>query len=275
MRTILSLTTTHSRIHLLKYTLASLLDQTRSADSILVNLSREPYLLDQGIGESPAWLTAMGEQGVEIQWVRNTGPYRKLLPALDPAGKDDLVITCDDDVIYGPDWLRLLLKAAESHPDAIVCGRARRPVRNVFGMLQSYLNWPMVADNVKGHDLVPIGIAGVVYRSYLLADTVIRSEDFLELAPRQDDLWFNLAARAKGTPVVVAEGVNDQVFPVQTRHNLSQANARGGELAGWNRVLRALVERLGLRIRAYAGVPVCDNDRVFRRLLEYLERPTD
>lgn len=123
MTVIVSLTTTRSRMHLLKYTLASLLDQEYKADRILVNISREAYLLDEGIPEQPSWLEAMAGRGVEVHWVANTGPYRKLLPALEQAREEDLVITCDDDVIYGPGWLGSLLEAAQGHPDSVVCGR--------------------------------------------------------------------------------------------------------------------------------------------------------
>lgn len=111
-----------------------------------------------------------------------------------------------------------------------------------------------------------------MYRASLLSAQVIRSRDYLSLAPRQDDLWFNLAARAMKTPVLVAAAANDQVFPVQTRVNLSRDNARGGDMAGWNHFFRALLMRAGLRVRAYLGLPACDNDRVFRNLQDYLAR---
>jgi len=41
----------------------------------------------------------------------NTGPYRKLIPALREAEPDDLIVTADDDIFSGRDWLQGLIKA--------------------------------------------------------------------------------------------------------------------------------------------------------------------
>jgi hypothetical protein len=67
MSLIVTLTSTSRRLPVLRHTLLSLFDQQCSADRIVLCISKEPYLIDEGIKKLPGWLTSMVEQGqVEI-----------------------------------------------------------------------------------------------------------------------------------------------------------------------------------------------------------------
>ena len=47
---------------------------------------------------------------VSVHFVHNnTGPYRKIFPALINSVDDDILIYADDDVIYGANWLSELI----------------------------------------------------------------------------------------------------------------------------------------------------------------------
>lgn len=141
MSLIISLTTTSVRLSVLRYTLTSLLNQSCKADQIIVNLSKDKYLIDEGVQRLPDWLKQLQEvKAIKISWVENTGSYRKLLPVYESSNDDDVIITCDDDVIYGPEWLASLLCTAEEFPDYIVCGRARVPQKTFGNRYQSYIN---------------------------------------------------------------------------------------------------------------------------------------
>jgi len=269
MSLIVSLTSTSSRLDVLRHTLISLLDQRVKPDRIVLCISESPYLIDKGLKELPAWLSSMVDRcEMEIKWVENTGPYRKLMPVYKLAADDDWIVTCDDDVIYGPDWLFSLVQSGKDHPLAIVCGRARSPVKNPWGRRQSYLNWRLVPLGSSGSDLLPIGIAGVLYRKPLLDHGVMISDDYKELAPKQDDLWFHLARQVAGAEVVVSLEAGKYVYPIEAPGALSKTNATL-ELAGWDRPLSALFDRLALKLKAYFGVPVCDNDTVIKKLDHY------
>lgn len=264
-----TLTTTSGRLPVLRHTLLSLLDQNYQADQILLYISKEPYLIDEGVKELPPWLTEMVDLGnVKINWVENTGPYRKLVPAFMSSSDEDWLVTCDDDVIYGPGWLGALVQTAEEYPSAIICGRARRPALNKFGKKQSYLNWPLVPLGARGTELLPIGIAGVLYRKPLLDKATMHSEDFKKLAPKQDDLWFHVARKVTGKEVVVSLEAGKYIYPIEAPGALSATNA-GTNLSGWDKVFTALFERLVLRLKAYAGMPICDNDIVIAQLEQY------
>jgi glycosyltransferase involved in cell wall biosynthesis len=209
---------------------------------------------------------------VEVKWVENTGPYRKLIPVFRAASDEDWLVTCDDDVIYGPGWLSALVQAAELYPFAVICGRARRPVKNPFGRNQSYLHWPLVPLGSSGKDLLPIGISGVLYRKHLLDKATMLSDEFKKIAPKQDDLWFHVARRIVGTEVVVSPEAGKQVYPIEAPGALSVMNATT-KLSGWDKLFTALFERLALKLKAYSGMSVCDNDVTIAKL-ERLKKTT-
>jgi glycosyltransferase involved in cell wall biosynthesis len=256
----------------LRHTLLSLLDQSHKPDRIVVCLSKEPYLIDEGIKELPSWFEAMlGQHEVEVLWVENTGPYRKLMPIYRQATDEDWLVTCDDDVIYGPQWLASLVQTGREQPAAIVCGRARRPVKTPWKARQSYVNWPIAPAGSTGKDLLPIGIAGVLYRKPLLNKSVMFNDDFKELAPKQDDLWFNLAREVAGTNVVVSVDAGSYVYPIEAPGALSDTNVMT-KSAGWDNFIKAIYGRVSIRFKGYLGMSVCGNDLIIKRLEDYRKK---
>ena len=265
METIISLTSTVTRLNVARYTLLSLLHQTRPPDRIILNLSREAYLLDDGVDELPIWLEDLqASHPLEVRWTKNTGPYRKLHPAIADCSDDDIIITCDDDAIYGEKWLEHLLRAATRQPDAIICGRACTPVRNIVGRLQSYVHWPLVTINSAGLNLIPIGVAGVVYRKRLLDCDFLFWEEFLRSAPGQDDFWFKKASERRGTPVHVVPVADEHVHPIRVGAALSDTNASAQLKRDWASLFPAIAERATFRLKAYVGFSVCVNDVAWR-----------
>ena len=270
-RVIVSLTTTAARAPIAQYTVLSLLHQEPPADVVRLNLSREPYLQDDGLREAPAWLCQPPFDRVDVHWVPNTGPYRKLLPTIVDATHDDLVVTTDDDVIYQPAWLRSLIETAERHPDKVVCGRAVRMTTNALGRTTSYLHFRKVGgDDVVGHDLLPTGISGVVYRRRLLDLDFLLSERFRELAPTQDDIWFRFASLRQGVPVVIDQRARKLTNNIATRASLYDVNVHGAPSA---RRRSGPATRIGRHIiqlaLGYLGAPVVPNDFALRRVRAY------
>ena len=196
---IVSCTTTHERLGMFRYAMQSVLLQSISPSLFFLNISRDPYLGDSGIEEVPDWL----DDDIHVNWVENTGSYRKLLPVIDFAGEDDLIVTMDDDILYGSTWLAELVAAAKSEPDSIVCSRARLMRKNFLGRWQNYKNWLRMQSNFCGLNLVPIGCGGIVYRKKNLDLDFLFDKKYLELAPKADDLWFKFASMRKGIPISV------------------------------------------------------------------------
>lgn len=198
-KVIISCTTTRQRLPMLLYTLTSLQQQSRQPDRIVVNISKEPFLSDTGIESIPAWLE---NAAVEVNWVPNTGPYRKLLPVLSECTDADKVVTVDDDVLYHSEWLAMLLQMDKEHPDHLVCTRARKMKRGPLGW-KRYSHWRVLKQRTQGMDLMPTGSGGILYKKSLLDMAFIYDAKAQDIAPTTDDLWFRMAGIRKGTPVLV------------------------------------------------------------------------
>ena len=103
---IVSLTSIKSRIVYLERVVRSILSQSRAPDRVVLHLSEEPYLQDGGVPQEtlPTGLLTLEQAGLlEIRYVANIGPYRKLLPILRAEWEANCVIvTADDDTIYPP-----------------------------------------------------------------------------------------------------------------------------------------------------------------------------
>ncbi len=86
---VVSLTTIRSRLERLDAILESLLQQRRPPDAIVLSVSHEPYLLDEGVQASDLEprVPAIGrDERIHVRFVQNMGSYRKILAALDDRG---------------------------------------------------------------------------------------------------------------------------------------------------------------------------------------------
>lgn len=109
-----SLTAIFQKQDLLVHTLKSLLCQTRPVDKIFLFLSEDPYLIDAGFPNrtvtNGSLSRVLADDRIEVRWVENTGPYRKLLPLLKELwDTDHLIITADDDIVYDPTIVQMLI----------------------------------------------------------------------------------------------------------------------------------------------------------------------
>ena len=99
----ISLTTISARIGTVNDTIESLLKQDYPVTEITLYISKNPFLLDKGIKQIPNKLKSLLSQHKQfnIEYVENTGSYRKLLNCLKKHWNEDcLIITVDDDKIY-------------------------------------------------------------------------------------------------------------------------------------------------------------------------------
>ena len=98
----ISLTSIKGNQASLYQTLDSISNQSIKPDKCFLYLSEESYLLDQGFQNrqvSPELHSLLSNNSIfELKWVKNTGPYRKLLPLLkDKKDEDCVIIAIDDD----------------------------------------------------------------------------------------------------------------------------------------------------------------------------------
>jgi hypothetical protein len=200
-----SLTTIKARIGSVHLTLAAILGQSLPPARVILHVSAEPHLLDDGIGDLPADLLALqhSDPRLEVRYVPNTGPYRKILPWLTAnRGSGRLVATADDDTIYPADWLARLV-AARAAVGGVAAWTAH-PIALKRGRVASYGKWFRPVDGTYSPMLMlPIGKDGVLYAESDFPDDVLDVETALRLAPTGDDLWLRWHLARRGVPVTV------------------------------------------------------------------------
>ena len=236
-----SLTSIPSRLHVLPLTVRSLLSQSRPAKKIRLWLHHSLELT------LPEALTELRSEVFEIHFVGLTCSHRKLIHNW-TAFPQDTVVTCDDDLMYAPDWLAQLHAQHLQQPGAIVANECRQISRNEAGDLLPYKQWPRLAYGASSErPLLPIGYAGVLYPPGTLDERVTDVDLFMRLAPKADDLWFRAMAHLKATPVAHTNRPYPKAQPIvgSQRVSLLKTNVRqDGNRLQW----QALCDHFGIRL---------------------------
>lgn len=267
-----NLTTTSERLKLCRVALASLLMQTKLPDVINLWVSKKPYLSDKGLSEVDALnrlLISIPEANrhlVKIRWTPNTGPYRKLIPVLREAGTEDLIVTADDDIFYGENWLMLLLSEYERDPGKPVASRVRQIKYGPLGLKMSYMNWGLISERkhvVKDY-LVTFG-GGVILSKCMFLDADINDDSFLDVAPMADDIWYSMLLKRNKQRVTIIPEVMRELMFVQHPYGLANSNLAIGKTNFRGRILRKFWHPL----YGAMGGAVCGNDHSLRSVERY------
>lgn len=191
----ISLTSIFKNQNILLQTLQSIIKQSKKPDKIFLWLSEEPYMLDEGFKNKKITnshlLTFINDNSIiDIKWVKNTGPYRKLLPLLKEKWDEDcVIITIDDDSIYEHNLIENLLN--DYYEQACVIGY--RGFTPSFDKLENF-------DYKKRDKLQPLSIynfltgkGGVLYKPeffHKTHDLIFNHVIYLDTCKTQDDIWF-------------------------------------------------------------------------------------
>ncbi len=114
-----TLTSIPSRLHLLPFTLKSLLRQTVRPREIRLCLP-EWSAREQCAYAIPPWLAEL--TAVTVTRCPDEGPATKFLTTLGSVGPDQAVWVVDDDRVYHPRYLERMESLARSHPGEILAG---------------------------------------------------------------------------------------------------------------------------------------------------------
>ena len=121
--------------------------------------------------------------------------------------------------------LKRLISASSLYPNCIISNQSKQLKYSESGELMPYSGWNKNIKRYSSHNIVQIGIGGVLYPPNSLHELVLRSDLFCKLAPMADDLWLNAMARLNGTQIVQS---GRQVLPLPILNNspkLSTVNA--------------------------------------------------
>ncbi|TDS16983.1 glycosyl transferase family 2 [Maribacter caenipelagi] len=205
---IVSLTSIPSRLGTLHLTIRSLLNQDVRPKKIILWLNHSLK------NEIPKKLATLESSLFEIMYSDLTCSHRKLIHSLE-LFPNDIIVTCDDDMIYRTNWLKLLFEEHQSHPYKIIANQTRYITYNNVGELQPYKSWTFSKGlRLNTSAVIPIGAEGVLYPPKSLSKKVTDSTLFLELAPKADDLWFKVMAFLEGTISVQAKNKAKTPIPI-------------------------------------------------------------
>ena len=200
---VLSLTSHPGRINTAYLTIATLLNQSYKPDHIVLWLAKEqfPYK-ENGL---PSKLLKMKKNGLEIKWYKDIRPYKKLIPSLKEY-PDSVIITVDDDWYYRIDLIERLIQEHKKHPNEIISNKITHPLFDMEGKLIGRKKQEELTGSSSYLNKL-VGSDGVLYPPHSL-DLEVFSEEFMEIAPTNDDIWFWAMAVKNGTKIYCPQKPN-------------------------------------------------------------------
>ncbi|MGF6811229.1 hypothetical protein OKW30_006421 [Paraburkholderia sp. Clong3] len=203
---VVTMTTIRSRLLYLPRVIESLAKQTLRPVRIDLNISHQPYLLDEGVAsDDPVLAELMTLPLVRVNWVANIGPYRKIWPFLEEhfsreRAEDRLFVTVDDDTIYPEYFLEQLYENYLTH-DCVVAFRGRHIEfdREQVGPYETW-TWGRCEPTLSN---LPTGKDGILYSTKFFTKEFLNLSAALEIAPTADDLWIKWHCALNGFPSIV------------------------------------------------------------------------
>ncbi|HBQ8757372.1 TPA: glycosyltransferase family 2 protein [Raoultella ornithinolytica] len=266
----INLTTTSERLTLCAATIWSMVHQVRKPDKIRLWISNEPYLSDKGITTLPEWVIEINNirNILEVIFVENTGPYRKIIPALRTADQNEVLVYADDDVIYDKLWLKCLEDEFNRNDGRyIIASRVRKVKKNILGITQSYHMFPIyIGSEPLKSDFVITGVGGCMLMQKHILPTLLIDNNYTEVAPKADDLWISKIIEKSGSEVKVCPPALDAVQEISHSVNcLSHGNTIYFKGAG---IMKIFYKVSGL-VFGYLGFVMTDNDKIMRKVSKY------
>lgn len=196
---LVSLTSIPSRFESLDLVVRSVLSQSVAPRRMVLWLNAR---LQDAVPDS---VLALCGGKFEIRWTEQDSCHCKLAPSLAAFG-DQVIVTCDDDLMLRRGWLSSLLDSHTRFPSEIIAHIARALTLDTDHQVTAYEAWPkQKARGLAGHQLVQMGYGGVLYPPGSLHADATDAALYMRLTPRADDLWFKMMAYLAGTAVRTAD----------------------------------------------------------------------
>lgn len=246
-----SVTTIFQNQNILLNTLQSIASQTQLPDKVFIYLSEEKYLLDKGFTEKKITnknllhFLSNNKKLFHIKWVKNEGPYRKLLPLLKEKWNEDcIIITIDDDITYHNEFISNLVKDYNKHK-CVINYRGFTPKINdisEFNYKKRHYNnywcsWteemPCDPNNKYSKYIFNFSTngAGTLFKPEFFHKTkelVFNKNIYLDICKTNDDIWFYIT-RFKNNIDCYIDNSKNNLFTMQNenlRH--TDGNNKGG-----------------------------------------------
>ena len=200
---LVSLTSFPARLPYLHHTLYSILTQDYKDFHIALFLSSSEVRPD----ELPRIVKIFARLGLlSIHFVEeNLRAYKKLFYALQ-AYPEHIIITIDDDQIYDPKLLSLLLESYKKFPHAIHTHLAYDGAYMADILeLDSAAYCAIIKESSPHLALASVGVSGVLYPPSPFSQEFFNTRAIVSLAPLSDDLWFFVMSVLNDVPKVLVK----------------------------------------------------------------------
>jgi SAM-dependent methyltransferase len=191
-----SITSIFKNQHILFQTLQSIISQTLQPAKIFIYLSEKPYILDTGFENKIITnidllnLIENNKNLIQLNWVKNTGSYRKLLPLLQEKWNENcLIITIDDDVLYNNNLIYNMVNSYEKHK-CVIGNRGFTPKLNKLEEFNYMTRDKLTEKHI--YNFVT-GKGGILYHPNFFYETkelMFNEEIYMKICDKQDDIWF-------------------------------------------------------------------------------------
>ncbi|STO96747.1 hypothetical protein [Helicobacter canis] len=200
---LVSLTSFPARLPYLHHTLYSILTQDYKDFHIALFLSSSEI----APSKLPLILKIFARLGLlSIHFVEeNLRAYKKLFYALQ-LYPEHIIITIDDDQIYAPNTISLLLESYARFPRAIHTNWTYDAafLAEILGIDPAqYL--PIIKENSPHLALASVGVSGVLYPPSPFSQEFFNTQAIVSLAPYNDDLWFYVMSVLNDVPKVLVK----------------------------------------------------------------------
>ncbi|MEM1100221.1 MAG: glycosyltransferase family 2 protein [Pseudomonadota bacterium] len=233
---VISLTSFPPRYPSLHLTLSCLLKQSIAPDRVLL------WIAEGDLSAVPSKVRALEAQGLEIRSCEDRRSYKKLLFTLEEL-PEATIVTADDDVYYGPDWLERIVETHRTSRSKVVSGRAHRIRCDAEGLPLPYEDWEANTAAADRSGLIfPTGVSGVLYAPGCFDARVLDWALANRLCPSADDVWFYWMHRLTGAEAQTLPGSTRILeWERDPQNGLRQQNVQGGN----DRAMAAMIAEFG------------------------------
>ncbi len=235
---IVSLTSYPPRFPELALTLRCLLRQSIEADRTIL------WIAEDDVAQLPDEVRALEQEGLEICTCPDYRSYKKLLPLLEALKEPATIVTADDDVYYGPEWLASLLNVRAKTGAKVVGGRGHRIALTQQKTPAGYWDWQhnVGLKNEPSSLIFPTGVGGVLYSPGALSPIAVDWHLAQQLCPTADDIWFYWMHRLQGhSSALTGERLRVLEWVKDPNGGLLSINGKGGN----DRQIMAMINHFG------------------------------
>lgn len=197
---VVSLTSYPARFSSLHLCLKSLLNQTLSADKIVLYLDKTVSL-----NQVPKKILDLQKKGLEIKNIcSDLKPHNKYFYAMQEF-PNAAIITVDDDMIYSRDVVESLYKSYLNNPNAVSARRIHQISRRLDGHCAPYNAWKIEVNNLKNgdKDVLATGVGGVLYPPgvFDFSQPYLQTATIMQHCQTADDIWLAFIEKVNDIPI--------------------------------------------------------------------------